>query len=133
MRVQKKTGDSLVSYKDFWQDLIDISDGNLVATDNNVTAMIMYKELTYQIFDNAKNFMQAGVSQEEMEEQVEKAEEAITQISIDTDNKQYETGLQQAVENNIVKARESIRAAFSTVGTSQTEEVEEDGTGTAAD
>lgn len=133
MRVQKKTGDSLVSYKDFWQDLIDISDGNLVATDNNVTAMIMYKELTYQIFDNAKNFMQAGVSQEEMEEQVEKAEEAITQISIDTDNKQYETGLQQAVENNIVKARESIRAAFSVVGTSQAEEVEEDGTGTAAD
>lgn len=133
LRVQKKTGDSLVSYKDFWQDLIDITDGNLAATDNNVTALVMYKELTYQIFSNANNFKQAGVTQEEMEDQVKKAETALNQISIDNDNQEYETGLQQAVEKNITKARESIRAAFSAVGVGQTEEVEEDGAGTTAD
>lgn len=47
------TGDSSVSYRDYWDDLAELTSGNLVEMDNPNTAIIMYRELTSQIISRA--------------------------------------------------------------------------------
>lgn len=65
--VQSKSGDESTSYKDYWIDMVELSDGNLVEMDNEVTALMMYNEITYQIATNAQKFVDAGVEKQEME------------------------------------------------------------------
>ena len=64
--VQSKSGDESTSYKDYWEDLKQLSEGNLVEMDNEVTALMMYNEVAYQIATNAQKFTDAGVTQEDM-------------------------------------------------------------------
>ena len=39
-----KTGDSKVSFKDYWADLISVSEGNIVKDDNANTALVYIKK-----------------------------------------------------------------------------------------
>lgn len=64
--VQSKSGDESTSYKDYWEDLKVLSEGNLVEMDNEVTALMMYNEVAFQIATNAQKFTDAGVEKEEM-------------------------------------------------------------------
>ncbi|MCR4691222.1 MAG: serine/threonine protein kinase [Lachnospiraceae bacterium] len=68
--VQSKSGDQSTSYKDFWKDLVEVTQGDIVHTDNPVTALVMYNEFTFQIAANAQKFQRAGVSETEMAEQI---------------------------------------------------------------
>lgn len=68
--VQSKSGDESTSYKDYWTDMVELSDGNLVEMDNEVTALMVYNEITYQIATNAQKFVDAGVEKQEMEEKL---------------------------------------------------------------
>lgn len=68
--VPDHTGDGMVTYQDYWKDLIRLSEGNLVEEDNEKTALIMYEELLSQIITMAAEFKNSGVTREEMEEQI---------------------------------------------------------------
>ena len=68
--VQSKSGDASTSYKDYWNDLVELSKGNLVEIDNEVTALMMYNEITYQVATNAQKFNDAGIGTDEMSEQL---------------------------------------------------------------
>lgn len=59
-------GDSEVSYADYWDDMVELTSGDLTAIDNEQTALVMYKEMVYQIYKNALNFRKAGVTEQEM-------------------------------------------------------------------
>lgn len=59
-------GDAFVSYADYWKDLEELTRGNLVETDNERTALVTYGELTAQIVSHAVEFLNAGVSSEEL-------------------------------------------------------------------
>lgn len=65
-----RAGDTKVSYADYWRDLTELASGNLVQLDNAVTALRMYQELASQIYGRTLEFRQAGVSREDMEEQL---------------------------------------------------------------
>ncbi len=63
-------GDASVSCRDYWEDLVELSKGNLVEADNARTALVMYEELASQMVSRAGDFRRDGVSREELEEQV---------------------------------------------------------------
>ena len=129
--LKKKTGDSLISYADFWGDLVSVTDGDIAEEDNNITALIMYKELTAQIFANAHNFMIAGITYEEMNEQLEKAGTAVSKIDVGPEDT-YELEMEKEINTNIINAATSVKAAFST-GNTKEQGVADNDSGTAAD
>lgn len=56
-----EAGDQLISYGAYWQDLQELTAGNLVEEDNARTALVMYEELAGQILSRGKEFQRAGV------------------------------------------------------------------------
>lgn len=74
---QDKAGDSQFSYKTYWEDLVDLTDGDLTAVDNERTALVMYNELVYQVYTNTVKFQQDGVSESELQSQLEKVKESL--------------------------------------------------------
>lgn len=130
--IRNKTGDFIGSYADFWKDLVVVTDGNLAEEDNEVTALVMYKELMSQIHINASNFVKAGVTIKELEEQVEKVEGAAAKISVESGS--YEEELKNDIYSYIGKARSSVKEAEN-IGSINTVDkgVGSDDTGAAAD
>ena len=66
LSLKNKAGDNQVSYKDYWEDLKSLTTGNLVEEDNERTALVMYKEVLYQVIMHASKFAKAGVSLEDI-------------------------------------------------------------------
>ncbi|SFU85422.1 serine/threonine protein kinase [Butyrivibrio sp. M55] len=65
-----KTGDKVVSYKEFWGDLVAIADGDIAAVDNETTALIIYKEIASQVYNSADKFLKDGVTYEEINDEI---------------------------------------------------------------
>lgn len=61
-----EAGDVYVSCRDYWEDLTRLTEGNLVETDNERTALVMYGELVSQIVSRTAEFRADGVEREEM-------------------------------------------------------------------
>ncbi|MCM1161148.1 MAG: serine/threonine protein kinase [Roseburia sp.] len=68
--VESKSGDSSISYLDYWKDLIQLTGGDLAQKDNLTTAMVVYKEFVYQIYTNCIHFKEEGIEKKEMEDQL---------------------------------------------------------------
>lgn len=68
--IMDEAGDELITYRDYWDDLTSLSFGNLVEEDNARTALVMYKELVGQMISHTAEFQRAGVTEEEMSEQL---------------------------------------------------------------
>lgn len=60
------TGDSTSSFKDYWDDLVELLEGNLVEEDNPVTALLMYNELVAQLEFRALDFKNDNVKLEDI-------------------------------------------------------------------
>lgn len=56
-----EAGDASITYREYWEDLTSLSEGNLVAMDNERTALVIYEELVSQIISRTPEFMDAGV------------------------------------------------------------------------
>lgn len=67
---RNKSGDSVVSYAEYWSDLLFLCRGNIAEQDNIRTALIMYREMAYQISTYAAEFKAAGVTEDEMTSQL---------------------------------------------------------------
>lgn len=68
--IADETGDATTTYKDYWNDMVALSEGNLVETDNERTALIMYQELASQVVSRAADFKRDGVTQNDMQAQM---------------------------------------------------------------
>lgn len=68
--VESKSGDASVSYLDYWNDLKELTKDDLAEKDNLTTALIMHKELAYQIYTNCIHFKEEGIERKEMESQI---------------------------------------------------------------
>lgn len=115
-----KAGDSTTTYKDYWTDLTELVSGNLVEMDNSRTALVMYKELVYQIGQNTLNFKAAGVTQEQLEDELDKVKSRLsTDIVILNENERTEIEvLINAIEEDIDWAKQQINIVFSERATS---------------
>lgn len=66
-----KAGDTKVDYKDFYKQLMDISSDDIAKKDNIKTALVVYKELTFQLNTNGVNFYNAGIKIEDIKSELD--------------------------------------------------------------
>lgn len=113
-----KAGDSTTTYMDYWNDLTELVSGNLVEMDNAKTALIMYKEMVYQIGQNSLKFKSSGVSKASMTEELDMvASRLTTDIIPENENNPEEIrGLKEEIQENIEWAETQVDIAFSTSG-----------------
>lgn len=104
--IADQTGDATVTYRDYWNDLVSLSAGNLVEADNERTALIMYQELATQIVSRAADFKNDGVTKEEMKAQLTNMQE-----HLQTDFGNVSEGNREAVQEQIAKLNEAIAQA----------------------
>ncbi len=110
-----KAGDSTVTYYDYWNDLTELVSGNLVELDNTKTALVMYKELVYQIGQNPLNFKAAGVTKEQLTGELDKTKSRLnTDIVVlnESDREEIES-LKQEILDNITWAEKQVDIAYS--------------------
>ncbi|MCD8217412.1 MAG: serine/threonine protein kinase [Clostridiales bacterium] len=109
------TGDSTISYQEYWDALTRLSAGNLVELDNPTTALLMYQELVGQMVTWTAEFKDAGVTENEMLEQLASMEEHMS-MDFDGDLTTAQKDSMATLESAIVQARMAISSAYKTVG-----------------
>ena len=111
LSMQDKAGDAEGSYREFWDDLSALTDGNLVAIDNARTAYVMYREMTYQIRMHANDFRKAGIEREALEDKL-----ADIESHINTDfaegSKEDNMDLIGEIGDNITAAYKAVETAY---------------------
>ncbi len=95
-----EAGDVVVTLRDYWDDLVELSSGNLVEEDNGRTALVMYGELAGQIAARAADFRSAGVTQEEMLAQLAGIEEHLAR-----DFRELDAGTMAVFQDEIEELR----------------------------
>lgn len=107
-----EAGDASVTYRDYWEDLTELLEGNLVELDNERTALVMYEELVSQVIFHAAEFQKDGVEQEAMLRQLEEVEEHLRQDFLDVSGEQ----IKEEIEKLIVNVDAAIRIIDSVYG-----------------
>lgn len=74
-----KSGDMSVSYSDYWKDLVEVTDGDIVTSDNITTAMIVYCEACTQIYNHANQFKNAGIIRADIESLLNRISTTLTE------------------------------------------------------
>lgn len=113
-----KAGDSETTYLDYWNDLIELVSGNLVEMDNAKTALVMYKEMVYQIGQNALKFKSDGVSEAMMREELNMVASRLTTDIIPENEKNPDEirELKKEIQENIEWAETQVDIVFSVSG-----------------
>ncbi len=108
-----KSGDSEVNYKNYWDDLVAVSDGNITELDNATTALVIYKEMASQICSNAVNFKKDGVTYSNMELALLNIEDHVKADISGTDAEQLDRvkELEEELKESINMARQAIQMA----------------------
>lgn len=101
-----EAGDVFVTYKDYWEDLTAALEGNLVEEDNERTALVMYEELVSQVISKVTEFQNAGVTEAEMQVQLERIEEHLK-----SDFSDMEQSVENVLKEEILELRKNIRRA----------------------
>ncbi|MDC7280698.1 protein kinase [Butyrivibrio fibrisolvens] len=104
-----KTGDSEVTYKNYWDDLVALCKGNITESDNANTALAIYKEMASQICVSANQFKKAGVSTSDMQLQLMNIEKHVKEdIDSASDKSERVVELEQELATNVEKAKQTI-------------------------
>lgn len=133
--IRNQAGDSMVSYSDYWLDLVRIVE-NDAQNGNNVNTLLAYKELVAQIVTNCSNFKSAGITQKQMENQLDTGEALLQDMEIVTGsaNAEYEQEMKDSLLVNLASARNIVNSTFNTGNLgNQTQGGGEDAADTAAD
>ncbi|MCD8329373.1 MAG: serine/threonine protein kinase [Lachnospiraceae bacterium] len=106
--VRSASGDTSVSYADYWADLVRLTEGNLAAMDVEKTACIMYNEVAVQLIGHSREFLDAGVSREEIAAKLDDME-----ARLDTDF----TSTDAADQADVAAVRSSLKQARAVLAT----------------
>ena len=101
-----EAGDVLITYRNYWYDLTAASEGNLVETDNERTAIVMYEELLGVIITKTAEFQESGVRKEEMLKQIENIKQHLKH-----DFKNSEESVRKILEEEIQTLWKNIERA----------------------
>ena len=112
LNVYNKAGDNTVSYKDYWNDLVMISAGDIAKDDNIRTALVVYKELTYQIGAHTMEFKNSGVSRKDMQDELDMVSESIDNL---VKSKNYDKENDGRIVDEIRSNTKAAENAFATV------------------
>ena len=133
--MRNQAGDSMVSYADYWRDLQKTVEDDS-ASGNNVNMLLAYKEMTSQIANNAANFKSAGITRQQMENELDNAVEAVSNMEIVTGsaNAEYEQELKDNLIESLGSARTIVSSTFNTENlATDTQGGEQNAADTAAD
>ena len=111
--MRNQAGDSMVSYGDYWRDL-QKTVGDDSVSGNNVNMLLAYKEMISQIANNAANFKSAGITRQQMENELDNAVEAVSNMKIVTGsaNAEYEQELKDNLIESLGSARTIVNSTF---------------------
>lgn len=118
--VMDAAGDETVTYRDYWDDLTALTEGNLVELDNERTALVMYEELAGQIISRTAKFKEAGVTRQEMLSWIFMAEEHLK-----SDFGELSEEKRGLLEEELTELQENLRKAKRMVRSAYDEEKEE--------
>lgn len=115
--VPDETGDANVTYRNYWDDLVELLSGNLVEIDNAKTALIIYRELTTQIVSHATEFKNDGVTQSEMEDQLTNIRSHLKSDfnSLDETTKSSVAASREKLEESMEQAERVIQSTYSVI------------------
>lgn len=111
--MRNQAGDSMASYADYWRDLQKTVEDDS-ASGNNVNMLLAYKEMISQIANNAANFKSAGITRQQMENGLDNAVEAVSNMKIVTGsaNAEYEQELKDNLIESLGSARTIVNSTF---------------------
>ena len=133
--MRNQAGDSMASYADYWRDLQKTVEDDS-ASGNNVNMLLAYKEMISQIANNAANFKSAGITRLQMENELDNAVEAVSNMKIVTGsaNAEYEQELKDNLIESLGSARTIVNSTFNTENlATDTQGGEQNAADTAAD
>lgn len=112
-----EAGDAYVTYHDYWDDMVALTEGNLVSIDNERTALVVYEELTAQIISRTVEFRNSGVTKEEMLTHLKNIEEHLkTDFSqINEENKKILEEEMKELMSHIEKAKKIVKSTYAVV------------------
>lgn len=109
-----KAGDAAVGYGDYWEDLTGLAEGDIAGEDNITTALMVYRELVYQIYRCASLFRDAGVERQAMFAELEMVQGRLeAEIVIPEDgNQERNRLLMEGLLSDLERAKRQVDAAF---------------------
>ncbi|WP_026517606.1 serine/threonine protein kinase [Butyrivibrio sp. MC2021] len=107
-----KTGDPGLPFDVFWENLVEIADGNIAEIDNSITALMIYNEIALQVFQHNNRFVAAGVSYDDMEQELNSISAHIaSDIEAKGDLGEHISSLVEEAKDNVEQAQKSIEMA----------------------
>ena len=101
------------TYLDYWKDLVDITSGNLSETTGHAyVALGLCKNMAVEIYDLAPQFKAAGVTMEELQEQLSHIREQLAQIKPEDEEDQNEADL---IQKNVEQAETIVKSTYAAV------------------
>ena len=108
-----KTGDEVISYADYWNDLVEITEGDIATEDNTTTALMVYKEMVSQISKHSGEFKKAGITYEEITAQLDNIKTRLETDIITTPEDEDRIGpLKDNLYQNLELAYKAVDGAY---------------------
>lgn len=114
LSMRNQAGDSMVSYSDYWLDMVNMVEHDGETGESNVNTLLAYKELVAQIASKAAEFKGAGVTDKQMNTQLKNAYERISNMEIvtGTANAEYEQEMKDSLLANIGQAELTVQSTY---------------------
>ena len=106
-----RAGDASSSYAQYWADLSQLTEKNIVQADNANTAIVTYRELIYQVQMHSVEFSKAGITRGEIERKLTDIEEHLQNDLTDNDREFY-AGTLKELEDMIKEARKTLDLTY---------------------
>lgn len=106
-----KAGDVDVDYKDFYKQLIEVSTGDIAKKDNVKTALVVYRELTFQLNVNGLNFYNAGIDAKDIEQQLDTISDKAKALKSEN-LKEDEKEMLSEIMSNIEATRKNLSTVY---------------------
>ena len=104
--IPDQTGDAAITYQDYWDDLTALTEENIVETDNERTALIIYQEIVSQMVSRSAYFKHDGVSQAEMMMQIDNIRKHLEEDFSDINKDAYDV-----IKDDVQALKECLKQA----------------------
>lgn len=106
---KNRAGDVTVTYKNYWEDLTLLIKEEIEKKDNQITALRLYEEISSAVCIRTKEFQDAGIREQQLEDMLDEIEEKVKQDQSD-DSQAKE--LISKIRINIRLGRNKIQSTF---------------------
>ena len=112
------SGDSIIRYSYYWNDIKQSASGDIASIDNPITALVIYKESCVQIYNNAYNFNKESIKYSEIKALLDEIDERLNTDfqNIPDVQKEQVCNMKTEIKEDLNLARKEIDMAYGIVG-----------------